>query len=185
MTAARTASAEASARLDDHHDFLAALDRAFPAIERNHPRQNVNASRKRASSSARPAVLRLDNRGISRIDEDNAFRRFMCHSRSRKPHRVSRARLSAKHKPSMSGSHQFKRVAFVASQTPEAVQARAGARRPLPQYRSGTRRCRRRARRRRVDAANAAQIHGFRQTDLRHAPRHGRLPDERVSARTT
>ena len=36
------------------------------------------------------------------------------------------------------------------------------------------------ARRRRVDAADPAQVHEFRQADLRHAPRHRRLPDERI-----
>ena len=38
----------------------------------------------------------------------------------------------------------------------------------------------RRAGRRRLHAADAASLHGHRQADLRHEPRLGRLPDERV-----
>ena len=41
-------------------------------------------------------------------------------------------------------------------------------------------RCRRGARRRRLPAADAARDDGHRQADLRHEPRHHRLPDERV-----
>ncbi|SOR32362.1 protein of unknown function [Methylorubrum extorquens] len=43
--------------------------------------------------------------------------------------------------------------------------------------------CGGRARRRRPDASGAAPLHGHAQADLRHEPRHGRLPDERVPGR--
>ena len=63
---------------------------------------------------------------------------------------------------------------------PGGAAGAAPARRPLRRRVAGHRRRHRRARRRRPHAGDPATVHEFRQADLRHAPRHRRLPDERV-----
>ena len=72
------------------------------------------------------------------------------------------------------------RLAFVASPTPDARQAAATLMRRYDHV--AARRGRRRggARRRRADASGAAPLHACRHADLRHEPRHRRLPHERV-----
>src|ERR1700730_11963063 len=59
--------------LDDHHRFLAALDLTLPAIMGNHARQNVDAGTQPALDQGSAGLLRLDNRGLGRIDENCAL----------------------------------------------------------------------------------------------------------------
>ena len=66
-----------------------------------------------------------------------------------------------------------------------ARSALRASRQRLRQRRSQDGRRHRGARRRRADAADAAPAHERRHADLRHEPRLGRLPHERLSARTT
>ncbi len=76
-----------------------------------------------------------------------------------------------------------KAIAFIAADT-DGGQGRARpAGRALRRRGAGQGRCHRRPRRRRLHAADAAPLHEHRQADLRHEPRLGRLPDERVHER--
>ena len=74
---------------------------------------------------------------------------------------------------------RFKNIAFVASEMKEAEQAGASSS-PVTANAAGTGRRHRGARRRRADAADDAPLPEQPHPDLRHEPRLGRLPDERL-----
>ena len=129
---------------------------------RNHAGQNVNAGRQPLPDNGRARLLRLDSGRVSRIDEDRAFHR--------------KVPLHEPLRPS-----QYERIAFVASKTPEAAEALA----KLAAHYGNVE----------PDKAEVIvalggdglmlqtlrKLHAVGQADLRHASRHGRLPDERVS----
>src|SRR5512133_1978830 len=118
---------ERAAGLDDHHHFLAALDRALPPIVRDHTGKDVHARAQAPLDERTPGLLRLDNRGIGRIDEDRALHVFTtlpvagaacrpsCFATEPRDHDESP--MSAATDPA---SPSFKRIAFVASSIPEA-----------------------------------------------------------------
>jgi hypothetical protein len=59
--------------LDNHHRFVAALDLALPAVERDHAGQDVDAGGEPPFEQRPPRAFRLDNGWIGRIDENRAF----------------------------------------------------------------------------------------------------------------
>ena len=80
----------------------------------------------------------------------------------------------------MTSPQRYDRIAFVASGSAEAQDALAQLDQDVRQPRRRRCRCRGGARRRWIDAADAAPAHALGQADLRHASRHRRLPDERI-----
>src|SRR5262249_33693103 len=125
---------ERAAGLDDHHHLLAALDRTLPPIERDHAGEDVDARAQTLLDQCAAGPLRLDNRGIGRIDEDRALhvhhlagrgRRLPadCASTSETP-RVPMTRPRTSPRP-------FRGPASAASPTPEA---RGALERPAARY---------------------------------------------------
>src|SRR5215471_7472073 len=119
---------ERAAGLDDHHHLLAALDRTLPPIVRDHAGEDVDARAQALLDQCAAGPLRLDNRGIGRIDEDRALHVHHLAGRGRRLPAdcasISEAPRVPMTRPAMSPATQsFKRIAFVASPIPEAREA--------------------------------------------------------------
>src|SRR5262249_54097280 len=121
------AAGERAAGLDDHHHLLAALDRPLPPIMRDHAGEDVDARAQALLDECAPGPLRLDNRGIGRIDEDRALHVPTLPVAGAACGRVRLNVRGAERpttRPAMSPATQsFKRIAFVASPIPEARDA--------------------------------------------------------------
>ena len=110
------------AGLDDHHHFVAALDRTLPPVNETMPGRILTQAHSRRSTSVAPGLLRLDNGWIGRIDEHRAFHTVLLRAVSAAPRRptVQRPTRHAQAPP----PPRFKHIAFVASDVPEAQRAR-------------------------------------------------------------
>src|SRR5262249_47588391 len=113
---------ERVAGLDDHHHFLAALDRAVPPVVRDHARQDVDACAQPALDQRAAGLLRLHKRGIGRIDEDGALHAhppLPVADTARRPITITAPMAQ----PMNPANASFKQIAFVASPIAEAQEA--------------------------------------------------------------
>ena len=117
---------QAGAGFDDHHHFVAALDRALPPIVRDHAGQDVDAGAQPALDQGLPGPLRLDNGWKGRIDENRAF-----HVHSPAAAVAPRRQVYTPSLPTMPkrpAAPRYKRIAFVASAGPRRSRRGAGSR---------------------------------------------------------